>query len=127
MNILGRNLKTIREEWGYSQIDFGKRFGVNKSTISMYESGTRTPKGALLMEIVKLTGFTLEKITDELLSPFDIPKRPIVKELPSSSVSEPTLTYEYDLRAELLLQKKEIEELKLRMEIIEKQIKKDQS
>lgn len=116
MNILGRNLETIRKEWGYSQYDFGKRLGVNKSTVSMYEHGTRTPKGAFLMEVVKLTGFSLNRLTDELLSPFDIPDRPLSTHNTLSIASEPKLTYEYDLRAELLLQKEMLEQLRKEFE-----------
>jgi transcriptional regulator with XRE-family HTH domain len=39
--------RAIRIEAGFSQADFGSALGIDGASVSRYESGARTPRGAL--------------------------------------------------------------------------------
>lgn len=43
MSELAKNIKKMREKYGYSQIELSRRVGCSKSAISMYENGNREP------------------------------------------------------------------------------------
>lgn len=51
MATLGERIKSLRQENGLTQEEFGKKFGVAKSTVSLYESGHSTPDDALKLKI----------------------------------------------------------------------------
>ncbi|SDD05060.1 helix-turn-helix domain-containing protein [Peptococcus niger] len=51
MATLGERIKSLRQENGLTQEEFGKKFGVAKSTVSLYESGKSTPDDSLKVKI----------------------------------------------------------------------------
>ena len=53
-------LKQLREEKGYTQADLGKKLGVSKSTISMWENGCRFPRFEDLETIADFFGVSLD-------------------------------------------------------------------
>lgn len=53
-------LKQLREEKGYTQADLGKKLGVSKSAISMWENGCRFPRFEDLETIADFFGVSLD-------------------------------------------------------------------
>ena len=53
MNSICMRVKTIRKEWGLSQVEFAKRLGVTNSHISGIEKGKTVPSEALIKLICK--------------------------------------------------------------------------
>lgn len=51
MATLGERIKSLRQESGLTQEEFGKKFGVAKSTVSLYESGRSTPDDTMKLKI----------------------------------------------------------------------------
>ena len=47
----GKNLKELRNSSGMTQEEFGKKFGIVKSTVSLYESGKSTPNDQIKKQI----------------------------------------------------------------------------
>ena len=86
METLGRRIKRVREERGLRLQDVADRAHMDKSTISLYESGARTPSLPALLQLAKalnvsaafLLGETPSTVPDALL---DTPAR--VAENPS--------------------------------------------
>lgn len=56
----GERIKNLREELGYSQIQFAEKLNFSRSYISKIEIGTRDPSFDFLIEVSKLTGHTLD-------------------------------------------------------------------
>jgi repressor LexA len=50
-NILGKRIKTLREEKDLSQLDFAKILNINNSTLSQYEAGNRIPSDDIKIKI----------------------------------------------------------------------------
>lgn len=48
---MGKRIRELRLQHGWSQTELGKRIGVNKSVISFYELGTRFPTYDNLLRI----------------------------------------------------------------------------
>ncbi|MEE0862453.1 MAG: helix-turn-helix domain-containing protein [Lachnospiraceae bacterium] len=63
-NILGKNIKYLREMYGDTQEELGLFLGVQKNTISGYERGQRQPDSEKLGQIAR----RYDKTTDELLN-----------------------------------------------------------
>lgn len=63
MNILGKRIKTLRENNKISQKDFAKLINVSNVVLSRYETGERKPDYDTLLTIAKYFGVT----TDYLL------------------------------------------------------------
>ena len=61
-------LKELRIKSGLSQEELGKRLGLAKSTISMYESGTREPNLETLEAIADLFNVDMNTLTDSKIS-----------------------------------------------------------
>ncbi len=57
-------LKRLRINSGLSQEELGKKLGLAKSTISMYESGTREPNLETLEAIADLFNVDMNTLTD---------------------------------------------------------------
>lgn len=52
--MLGYQIKAIRVQQGLTQYELAKKLGLSsKSTVSMWESGERTPSAALLPQIAE--------------------------------------------------------------------------
>ena len=60
-----RSLKTLRDYYGLSLVDFSERIGVSKSTVWNAEKGLYMPKFKTLLRICRIYGITLEDLTGE--------------------------------------------------------------
>ena len=60
---VGDNLRTLRNERNFSQEQLGKKIGVTRSMIALYESGERLPSLSALIKLSRALGVT----TDYLL------------------------------------------------------------
>jgi len=64
MTIIGRNLKDYRLNLGYSQDQIAKYLGVDRSTISHYETGDRDASLVHLSKLADLFGIELEDFSE---------------------------------------------------------------
>lgn len=60
MSTLAKRIKELRQEKDLTQEQFGKLFGVVKSTVSLYESGKSTPDDELKKKIAKYFNVSLD-------------------------------------------------------------------
>lgn len=51
MKIIGKRIRLLRQENNYTQEQFGKIFGLVKSTVSLYESGKSNPDDEIKRKI----------------------------------------------------------------------------
>lgn len=56
---LGESLKAERESRGIKAIEISKKMGVNKSTISYYESGAKNMSAAALRDYCECLGISM--------------------------------------------------------------------
>ena len=61
--MLGKRLKQVREENGFSQNEIAERLGKNQNTISSWETGRTQPKLKELHSLCNLYGCTYEYLT----------------------------------------------------------------
>lgn len=61
-------LRSLRLKAGLSQEELGKKLGLAKSTISMYESGTREPNLEVLEAIADIFNVDMNTLTDSKVS-----------------------------------------------------------
>lgn len=86
---LGDNLKSIREEWGLSQGQFGYLVGASRGMIMQYENRGTKPKMPVLKELVKVTGLSRDILYNTKLDKEDMPGM-------SSAVSQTLEYYQSD-------------------------------
>jgi len=60
MTTIGKRIKELRQNKNLTQEEFGKIFGIVKSTVSMYESGKSTPDDELKKKIANYFNVTLD-------------------------------------------------------------------
>lgn len=60
MATIGKRIKELRQNKKLTQEEFGKIFGIVKSTVSMYESGKSTPDDELKKKIANYFNVTLD-------------------------------------------------------------------
>lgn len=60
MSTLANRIKELRTERGLTQEEFGKIFGIVKSTVSLYESGKSTPDDEIKKTIAKYLNVSLD-------------------------------------------------------------------
>lgn len=60
MSSLAKRIKQLREEKQLTQEQFGKIFGIVKSTVSLYESGKSTPDDELKKRIAEYFNVSLD-------------------------------------------------------------------
>ena len=53
MEYFGKKLKELREEKGFTQIQFAKEINVDKSTIAKYETGKILPSTSMLILLAR--------------------------------------------------------------------------
>jgi transcriptional regulator with XRE-family HTH domain len=53
----------LREGFGLTRLEMAKKLGVNKSTITRYESGNMNPTIEMLLKIREIFGVTIDWIT----------------------------------------------------------------
>ncbi|OES45843.1 helix-turn-helix domain-containing protein [Domibacillus iocasae] len=58
--ILGKNLKLLREKLGYAQKDIAAKIGVKPNTLSGYESGSRTPDPDTMVKLAEIYEVSLD-------------------------------------------------------------------
>ena len=68
---MANRIKEIRKQKGLTQGELGKKIGVNTSTISHWEAGTRKIKIEYGMAICEVLGCTL----NDIFMPSNLPKR----------------------------------------------------
>ena len=56
-------MKELREDHDLTRLEMAKRLGVNKSTITRYESGEISPTIDMLLKIREMFGVTIDWIT----------------------------------------------------------------
>lgn len=66
--MLGKRLRSLREENNLSQIELSKRLGIGNVTLSQYETGARNPDNETLIAISDFFGVS----TDYLLGKTDL-------------------------------------------------------
>lgn len=57
-----RGLKACRERKGYTQESFAKKIGVDRSTVSKWESGEMLPRTDRLKKLSKLLDVTIDEL-----------------------------------------------------------------
>lgn len=60
---LSDRIKELREDFGLTKLDMAKRLGVNRSTITRYETGEMKPTIDMLLKIRETFGVTIDWIT----------------------------------------------------------------
>ena len=65
MSIFSERLKTLREEYGLSLNDVATKCGISKSSVHLYEVGTRKPKYKALEELSCLFNVDIEYLTGQ--------------------------------------------------------------
>ena len=63
-NLLGETIRKRREEAGITQEELGKKIGVEATTVSLYESGSRRPKLSVLKSISSVLDISLAALMD---------------------------------------------------------------
>lgn len=61
---LSKNLKRIRIENGYTQKEFADKLGIAKSTVCMYETGSREPTIDTILKICRIFSCTAQDLLD---------------------------------------------------------------
>jgi transcriptional regulator with XRE-family HTH domain len=65
---IGRRVKRLRDQWGWTQVDLAHRAGIKQSLLSRLESGSRdNPTADTIVRLAR----TLRCTTDYLLGMFD--------------------------------------------------------
>lgn len=64
MTVIGGNLKAYRQKMGYSQDQIAKYLGVDRSTISHYETAEREASLVHLSKLADLFGIELEDLSE---------------------------------------------------------------
>jgi len=59
-NCLGKNIKTLRLEYGLSQKKLGEKLGVCNQTVSFWENGQREPDIDSLIALAKFFEVTVD-------------------------------------------------------------------
>lgn len=57
--------KNARIQAGYTQKEVAKKLGVSRTTVSMWETGSNFPRGALLKAIAELYNCKLEDLLND--------------------------------------------------------------
>ncbi len=63
-NLLGKTIRERREQVGLTQEELGTKIGVEATTVSLYESGTRKPKLSVLRNLSKVLDVSLAALLD---------------------------------------------------------------
>ena len=63
--MIGRNIKRLRREKGYSQEQLARKLNVTQGAVSHWEKGTSNPEAAQLLAMAQIFGVTLDQFTDD--------------------------------------------------------------
>jgi transcriptional regulator with XRE-family HTH domain len=61
-NNMGKNIRALRREKGWTQQDLAKKLGTTQKTITAYECGTRHPTAEKIPDIAALFGITVNEL-----------------------------------------------------------------
>jgi len=59
------NLAKLREAKGLTQTEVGEAIGVGQTAVSMWETGTNTPRSIHLIKLSKLFDCTIEELLED--------------------------------------------------------------
>lgn len=74
MATLSNRIKSLRQEHDLTQEEFGRLFGIVKSTVSLYENGRSVPNDQIKTEMCRYFGVSMDYLlglTDERAAPPD--------------------------------------------------------
>lgn len=74
MATLSNRIKSLRQEHDLTQEEFGRLFGIVKSTVSLYENGRSVPNDQIKTEMCRYFGVSMDYLlglTDERPAPPD--------------------------------------------------------
>ncbi len=60
VNILGNNIKTLRENRSLTQMEFAKILNISNTTLSQYEAGNRIPNDEIKLKIADYFNVTVD-------------------------------------------------------------------
>ena len=63
--MIGKNIKRLRRERGYSQEQLARKLNVTQGAVSHWEQGSSYPEAAQLLAMAQLFGVSLDTFTDE--------------------------------------------------------------
>lgn len=63
MSQLAKNIKKLREKYGYSQPELAQRLEISRSAISMYENGNREPNLEVLEAMCDIFNVSMDYLT----------------------------------------------------------------
>lgn len=58
----GDNVRTLRENHGYSQVEVSEYLGISQPTYAQYETGSKAPNVYTAVKLAKLLGTTVEDL-----------------------------------------------------------------
>jgi len=61
---LGENLKTVREERGFTQEEVAREININRVNLAYYENGTKVPSVAVLTSIADVLNCSIDGLLD---------------------------------------------------------------
>ena len=61
--LMGKNIKRLRNEYGFKQVDIAKRMNVSPSLVSYWEKGVRNPDYNTLLHLAEIFDVEVEQIT----------------------------------------------------------------
>lgn len=70
---IGKKIKELRKEAGYTQGVLAEKIGITKSAISAYENATRNPSYAVLLKITEAFHLSLDNFFGRYETGFVIP------------------------------------------------------
>lgn len=62
MSSLGEQIRKLRLQRGWSQIELAKKLSISNTTLSQYETGVRTPDDALKIKMADLFEVSLDRL-----------------------------------------------------------------
>lgn len=81
-DVIARNLRTLRELRGLSQLELAQRVGVSRRTVARLEAAEIADPGIDQMrDVARVLGVTLEMICEQRLVPVDLPVPEDVRDL----------------------------------------------
>lgn len=60
----GDNVRTLREQHGYSQLELSAMVGVSQPTFAQYETSAKSPNVFVAIKIARLLGTTVEELVN---------------------------------------------------------------
>lgn len=86
MAALQKRIRALRQERGLTQEEFGKLFGIVKSTVSLYENGRSVPNDQIKTEMCRYFGVSM----DYLLGLTD-DRSPMSEAVPAPPAPDPAI------------------------------------